>query len=341
MSTIKHYEQEGNGEYVPVGSSKVYTQEEYWEMLSNGTWQGGNVVGLGYVMGETVIDGSSPGSEDSDSDSEISFSDDGENDTPGGGNQGGGNSGGGGGSAGGGGGAGSGGSAGGGGGNSGGGGSAGGGGGAGSGGSAGGGGGNSGGGSASIQSSSIDNAGEAYNSYLHIYTEDEANSLMDSGKWMGGYVIGFGYLGPEVVIVSSDNNLPTSGLQILDNALEFINTPYKYGGDNKFGIDCSGLVSAALRLDIHDRWSTASGDIPGMRKILLSNNDENFTSELQKGDILVWRADKKHKNGHAVFFVEGSRIFHAHGNTGDPTGYTDDLIRYWYKERGVPDVYRK
>ena len=36
MSTIKHYEQRGNGEYVPVGASQIYTQEEYCEILANG-----------------------------------------------------------------------------------------------------------------------------------------------------------------------------------------------------------------------------------------------------------------------------------------------------------------
>ena len=93
MSTIKHYEQGESENPVPVDSTKIYTLEEYEHMLEEGTWTGGNVEGMGYVMGETVIDGSSSGSEDSDSD--ISSSDDGENDTPGGGNQGGGNSGGG------------------------------------------------------------------------------------------------------------------------------------------------------------------------------------------------------------------------------------------------------
>lgn len=68
MSTIKHYEQGESENPVPVDSTKIYTLEEYEHMLEEGTWTGGNVEGMGYVMGEIVIYGSEIIPDDIDSD---------------------------------------------------------------------------------------------------------------------------------------------------------------------------------------------------------------------------------------------------------------------------------
>ena len=161
---------------------------------------------------------------------------------------------------------------------------------------------------------------------------------MMNGTWKGGYVIGLGYVGPCYNIIPSMIIFPSSGLEILANAEEFKDTPYKMGGCDKSGIDCSGLVTVSLRIS---RWTTESGDIPGMRKIQLNTQDSNFTRELQKGDILVWRKNEKFRHGHAAIYVENQTIFHAHGSEGTKTGRTSDLIRYWFKVRGLPEVYRK
>lgn len=40
-------------------ANNPYTQEEYEQMLDNGTWNGGYVVGIGYVLDDVVINESS------------------------------------------------------------------------------------------------------------------------------------------------------------------------------------------------------------------------------------------------------------------------------------------
>jgi hypothetical protein len=45
------------------GSWGSYTEEEFWSMLENGTWEGGYVQGIGYAAPEVEITGSSRGSD--------------------------------------------------------------------------------------------------------------------------------------------------------------------------------------------------------------------------------------------------------------------------------------
>ena len=314
MTSIKPYNvsTQSSDSGSPKGSvNNPYSNAEYESMIEAGTWNGGYVDGMGYVLSDVTVLGSSNYDSDSwsdpwesvsnpwgSSDDGSGSSDNGNSSTGTGGNTG------------------------------------------------------SGGNNNIVNNNSnsdntntgngnyniVDNAGEADYSSLYTFEEEEATILMDNGMWKGGYITGIGYVGPSVTIVPTNVVSVISGTQILQNALEYMGTPYKLGGCNIEGIDCSGLISAALNIP---RWTTSSGDIPGMKRVTLTNINNNFCTELQKGDILVWRKDNKHNYGHAVIFVEETKIFHAHGKTGTPTGYTNDLITYWYKERGVPEVYRK
>lgn len=180
----------------------------------------------------------------------------------------------------------------------------------------------------------LTNAGEGQECDVHYYTYDEVEAMMNNKTWNGGYVRGCGYI-PAWQTEVKPIPLADSGEIILERALQYKGVPYKYGGLGMDGIDCSGLVSLALGLE--KKWSTGSGDIPGMQKIEFTN-----VSELQKGDVLVWRWKKEDGRwaGHTVIYVEGNRIFHAHGKAGTPTGYTGDLM-WWISEKKDPKVYRK
>ncbi len=57
MTTIEQYST-SNGGVMTSTSVKIYTQEEYEEMLEAGTWTGGFVEGIGYIMGELDVEGS-------------------------------------------------------------------------------------------------------------------------------------------------------------------------------------------------------------------------------------------------------------------------------------------
>lgn len=78
MAKIKLYAAipQGNDSGASKGSSSnPYTEAEYESMLNNGTWQGGYVQDLGYVMKEDVASSSYPDSGVVDSDDSWSSND--------------------------------------------------------------------------------------------------------------------------------------------------------------------------------------------------------------------------------------------------------------------------
>lgn len=193
---------------------------------------------------------------------------------------------------------------------------------------------------------SIENDGEGCDYTGCTFSESAAWDLMERNEWAGGYVSEVGYVGPCVTVIPSKVDPVSLGYEILQNALEFEGTPYRSGGCNRSGLDCSGLVSAALRLE--SRWATGMGDIPSTTKVVINGSKATFINELQVGDILVWRwkvwneKEKKYVHrGHCCIYAGGKRIFHAHGAEGTPTGYTSDLETYWVMAHGIPTVYRK
>lgn len=166
-----------------------------------------------------------------------------------------------------------------------------------------------------------------------VYSQQEAESLIASGQWQGGIVEGIGYVLPQVTILPTGANSDYfSGPQILQRAQTFEGTQYVYGGMSLNGMDCSGLITAALGLD--QRWTTSSGNIPGMNRITVPQDSyDSFLSALQTGDVLVW----SNSTHHAVIYVEGNNIYHAHSTGVNTTG---DLRSYWLPTFGYPKVYR-
>ena len=172
-----------------------------------------------------------------------------------------------------------------------------------------------------------------------VYSQEEALELMDSNLWKGGYGAGLGYVMPQLTVLPSSNLDVPCGQAILDRATTFSGVPYKWGGVDMDGIDCSGLVSAALNID---RWVTGYGDIPTTTRVSLNASDASFVNELQVGDILVWTwMENNKRRGHCCIYAGNGMIFHAHGREGSPTGYTSDLITFWFNSKGLPKVYRR
>ena len=84
---------------------------------------------------------------------------------------------------------------------------------------------------------------------------------------------------------------------VVASAELFLGTPYLWGGNSRAGIDCSGLVQAALLAAGHD----CPGD-SDMQEMLGTAIADGAT--LERGDLLFWK-------GHVALVVDQTRMIHA------------------------------
>ncbi len=84
-------------------------------------------------------------------------------------------------------------------------------------------------------------------------------------------------------------------------AERFLGLPYLWGGNSAAGIDCSGLVQAALLAC--GIMAPADSDL---QRALGAEIPEH--TPLQRGDLMFWR-------GHVALVVDAHRLIHANGHT--------------------------
>ncbi len=82
----------------------------------------------------------------------------------------------------------------------------------------------------------------------------------------------------------------------------FLGSPYLWGGNSSFGLDCSGLVQAALLAC----GIACPGDSDQQEKGLGRNLPDSEAT--RRGDLLFWK-------GHVAIAVDADRIIHANGHS--------------------------
>lgn len=117
---------------------------------------------------------------------------------------------------------------------------------------------------------------------------------------------------PDFVEISEDmvEELEEETFNIIDHALQFLGTRYKYGGTTPEGMDCSGLVyTSFLQKEI---------ELPRSSRDMALLGEELDLKQVRTGDLLFFKTDRRKKNiNHVGLVVElnQDRILFIHSST--------------------------
>ena len=102
---------------------------------------------------------------------------------------------------------------------------------------------------------------------------------------------------------------------------EWYDTPYKYGGHTKKGIDCSNFASVLYSQVYHKSLTGSSASICKQCTAVLKNN-------LAEGDLVFFKIDKAEVS-HVGVYLQNNKFVHATTKKGV---MIDDLNEPYYKK---------
>jgi len=122
---------------------------------------------------------------------------------------------------------------------------------------------------------------------------------------------------------ATDTTMPASigAARAADHAYSMVGAPYRYGGVDPAGFDCSGLVNYSFR----KIGIALPRDTYSLRKI----GTEVELDELAKGDLLFFDQEGK-KSSHVGIYLGDGRFVHAPSSGGKVRADKLDLT-YWRK----------
>jgi lipoprotein Spr len=92
--------------------------------------------------------------------------------------------------------------------------------------------------------------------------------------------------------------------QLIEETYWWIGTPYKYGGDSKRGIDCSGLVKNIFKTVYKTELKRNADDI--MRETEITDR-----KSLRDGDLVFFRINEEKKATHVGIFLNDNKFLHS------------------------------
>ena len=130
--------------------------------------------------------------------------------------------------------------------------------------------------------------------------------------------------GNEVFIKENDNNLTFESQKLINLAKSKLGTPYRYGGMDSSGFDCSGFVSFVYKNALNIKLPRSAKEQSKFVKIV------DF-SELSQGDILFFDTSARGEINHCGIYLGDGKFIHS--SSGKIYGVTiSDFTKGFYKK---------
>jgi cell wall-associated NlpC family hydrolase len=118
------------------------------------------------------------------------------------------------------------------------------------------------------------------------------------------------------------NEKDISNLKLYYFIDEWMGVPYKYGGNDKNGIDCSGFTGLLYR-EVYNK------NISGPTSTLIDLTNIISENELKEGDMVFFHIEKKGKVSHVGVYLQNNKFVHATTKKGV---MINDLNENYYKQ---------
>ena len=109
-------------------------------------------------------------------------------------------------------------------------------------------------------------------------------------------------------VLSSDNG--TTKEKVLMEIIKYLNTPYKYGGNSKNGIDCSAFTQTIYK-------NTLSFNLERSARLQYKQGIEiSDTGDLKFGDLVFFNTRRRVRPGHVGIYIGEDLFAHASSKKG-------------------------
>lgn len=131
--------------------------------------------------------------------------------------------------------------------------------------------------------------------------------IQDTIGGMGGwYQIDGGYVSSDYVAIVDPSavNSSSNGNAIVQNAMQYLGSPYVYGGSSPRGFDCSGFTRYVCSQSGYSLNRTSSAQ--------MDNGTPVARSQVQPGDLMFFNKNNPSKRAtHVGIYIGNNQIVHA------------------------------